>query len=121
VEAGEANERLRGLAAASQDRGVRIAAAIVAARVLAASGESRATSAALEALRATLAEAVRVGYVDYELEARLAAGEIEMASGRAAAGRARLAALAKDATARSFGLVARRAAAAGSATSDRQH
>ncbi len=117
AEAGEANERLRGLAASSQDRRVRIAAAIVAARVLAASGEARATSAALEALQATLAEAVRVGYVDYQLEARLAAGEIEMASGRAAAGRAHLAALAKDAAARSFGLVARRAAAAESATS----
>jgi len=117
AEAGQASERLRGLAAASQDRRVRIAAAIVAARVLAASGEVHATNAALEALRATLAEAVRVGFVDYELEARLAAGEIAIASGRAAAGRARLAALAKDATARGFGLVARRAAAAGSATS----
>jgi hypothetical protein len=42
--------------------------------------------------------------VDYELEARLAAGEIEMASGRAA-GRAHLAALGKDATAKGFGLV----------------
>ncbi len=115
--AGEANERLRGLAAASQDRRVRIAAAIVGARVLAASGEARAANAAMELLRATLAEAARVGFVDYELEARLATGEIEMASGRAEAGRARLAALAKDATARGFGLVARRAAAAGSATS----
>jgi tetratricopeptide (TPR) repeat protein/tRNA A-37 threonylcarbamoyl transferase component Bud32 len=116
VEAGEANERLRGLAAASQDRRVRIAAAIVAARVLAASGEPRATNAALGTLRATLAEAERAGFVDYELEARLAAGEIETASGRAA-GRAHLAALAKDATAMGFGQVARRAAAAGSASS----
>jgi eukaryotic-like serine/threonine-protein kinase len=115
VEAGAANERLRGLAAASQDRRVRIAAAIVAARVLASSGEARATSAALEALRRTFAEAARTGWVDHELEARLAAGEIELASGRAAAGRARLAALAKDAAARGFGLVARRAALAASA------
>lgn len=43
---------------------------------------------------------------------QLALGEIEMKSGKAAAGRARLEALEKDATAKGFLLIARKAAAA---------
>ena len=114
VDAAGPRERLRALGAQSQDRRVRIAAAITGARFDAASGEKAA--AALEALGKLLAEAIRVGFVDNQLEARLAAGEIEMASGRTAAAREHLAAVEKDAAARGFGLVARRARTASSAS-----
>ena len=47
-----------------------------------------------------------------EFAARLGLGEVEIASGRAAAGRARLETLQKDATAKGFLLVARQSAGA---------
>lgn len=52
------------------------------------------------------------GFLDFEFEARLALGEIELASGQVAAGRARLETLEKEATAKGFLLIARQAAAA---------
>ncbi len=51
------------------------------------------------------------GYVPYQLEARLALGEVETHSGHVAEGRARLASLEEDAEAKRFGLIARKAAA----------
>jgi serine/threonine protein kinase/tetratricopeptide (TPR) repeat protein len=95
--------------AKSQYRTVLLNIAIVAARVRAALGK---TSEARESLKATSAEAKRLGFLGQQFEARLLLGEIEMKSGPIAAGRARLAALEKDATAKGFGLIARRAAAA---------
>ena len=58
------------------------------------------------------AEATKAGLVRLQFEARLALGEIELKSGASAAGRARLSALAAEATAKGFGLIARKAAAA---------
>jgi hypothetical protein len=49
-------------------------------------------------------------YFGYQLEARLALGEIETGAGKIAAGRARLTALQKDAAAKGFLLIARKAA-----------
>jgi hypothetical protein len=54
--------------------------------------------------------ATKHGFVPEQLEARLALGEIEMKSGASDAGRARLAALEKDAQAKGFLLIARKAA-----------
>jgi len=59
-----------------------------------------------------IAEAMKSGFADYQLEARLALGEIEMQSGNPSAGRSRLDALEKDARVRGFLLIARKAAAA---------
>lgn len=63
-------------------------------------------------LKATLAEAIRFGFVSQQFEARLNLGEIEMKSGQIAAGRARLEALGKEAWTKGFLLIARNAAAA---------
>ena len=52
----------------------------------------------------------RDGFLEYEFAARLALGEGELASGRTAAGRARLETLQTDATAEGFLLVARQSA-----------
>ena len=60
----------------------------------------------LEAIRA---EADTLHLLDAELDARLALGEIDMASGATAAGRARLTALEHDATAKGFLLISRQA------------
>jgi eukaryotic-like serine/threonine-protein kinase len=61
-----------------------------------------------------LTEATKYGYLVYEYQARLALGEVEMKSGKATAGRARLAALDKDATRTGFLLIARKAEKAAS-------
>ncbi len=92
-----------------QNLALRLSVAITAARVRAATGKSAEPRKSLES---TLAEAKKYGYLGYQLEARLALGEIEMKSGNAAAGRTRLAALEKEATAKGFGLIARKAAVA---------
>ncbi len=97
------------LSLGDDDRSTRMQVAIVAARVRAASGHS---AEALSKLGTVLAEATRSGFVGEQLEARLALGEIEIKSGKASAGRARLAVLEKEAVRKDFLLIARKAAAA---------
>jgi len=75
-------------------------------------GASETPVEAVRSLEATVAHAATLGYVPGEFEARLALGEIEMKSGQTAAARARLVALEKDASAKGFLLIARKAAAA---------
>ena len=87
------------LAGRSQNRDVRLRFAITAARV----HEDSARVAA------ALAESAKCGLLGVGYEARLALGEIEMETGQSAAGRARLLALEKDAAAKGFSLVARKA------------
>jgi hypothetical protein len=89
---------------------VDIAAALARA---AAANHSRQDEIALAKrnLEAVLAKAARHGYLGYEFQSRLALGEIEMKSGKTTAGRARLQTLERDAKARGFLLVARKAAA----------
>jgi tetratricopeptide (TPR) repeat protein/TolB-like protein len=87
----------------------RLNLAVTRARVEAALGKTReANKHATEALQL----ATKHGFVPEQLEARLALGEIEMKSGEADTGRARLAALEKDAQAKGFLLIARKAARA---------
>ncbi len=107
AEARKAIDDATKLLAKSDDRDVRLSVLTTVARVRAASGE---TVQAAKDLEAVLAEAVKFHFIDAELEARLALGEIEIRSGQSAAGRARLAALEKEATAKGFGLIARKAA-----------
>ena len=62
-------------------------------------------------LGSSLTEATKCGYLGYEFRIRLALGEIELKHGNAAAGRASLEALARDAQAKQFGFIARSAMA----------
>jgi tetratricopeptide (TPR) repeat protein len=79
---------------------------IFAAQVTGSAGDTRES---LRSLASVLAEASRIGLVGIVFEARLALGEMEVAAGRRVTGLARLAALKKDADARGFALIARKA------------
>jgi len=85
---------------------VRLAVGATAARVHAANGR---VDEALRSLETALAEATRLRLVALQLEIRLARGEIELGAGRHAKGA--LSALASDARAKGFGLVASKAEA----------
>ena len=100
------------LAHASQRREARLAYAVVAARVEAASGQAASVQRATEDLQATVAAARRQGFMGYQLEARLALGEIEARKGNDAAARALLKPLERDARASGFQVVAQNAARA---------
>jgi serine/threonine protein kinase/tetratricopeptide (TPR) repeat protein len=88
---------------------------ILAARVQmldATPGSSPAVrAAAMRQLASVESEAQKRGYVGVELEARLAASEIEMRAGPKAASEAHRATLENDARARQFNLIARKATA----------
>jgi eukaryotic-like serine/threonine-protein kinase len=95
-----------------QNEEVRLKLALATASVRAPLGSPADQAAASNSLEAMLAQAKKHGFVGYQLEARLVLGEIEMKSSQTAAGRARLAALEKDARAKGFLLIAGKAAAA---------
>jgi eukaryotic-like serine/threonine-protein kinase len=91
---------------------------ITAARAKAAMGnyQDRGNVAgALRNLDDVIAEAGKKNFAGVRMDARLARGEIQIQSGRAAKGRAELAALAQEAQAKGYGWIARRAAALGNA------
>jgi hypothetical protein len=111
-EAQQAVNRVEQRLKVTQDRLLRLSGGIAAARVQAASGAPAAVGAARQRLNALLLEAETLGAVSIAYEARLALGEIEMKAGDAAAGRARLAALERDATAKGLINIATKAAAA---------
>jgi tetratricopeptide (TPR) repeat protein len=73
------------------------------------------TEQAEKSLNDVIAAATKTGQVRYVFMARLALGECEMRSGQTADGRKRLLALEKDAKAKGFNLIARKAAAAAKA------
>jgi len=82
-------------------------AGLAAARVEAATGKRAAAASRLRKL-----ETDAKGYLGVELEARLALGEVDISSGQAAQGRARLEAVEKQAREKGFMLTASLAAAA---------
>ena len=90
---------------------------IIAARVRAASGGSADVHVATGDLRAILEESRIKGALGMQFEARLAIGEIEMASGNRESARKELIALGKDARTKGFLLIARKASAALAKTS----
>jgi ATP/maltotriose-dependent transcriptional regulator MalT len=106
-EAQQAMSKAEALARQSQDVHIQMHVATSSARVQAAAGK---TAEATAALNAVLARAVKIGCVRCSFEARLALGEVEMRSGNKMAGQARLKGLEKDASARGFVEIARRAA-----------
>jgi eukaryotic-like serine/threonine-protein kinase len=109
VAASKALARAQTIAAKTESMPVRLDVVEASARVRAELGEE---SEAEATLNAALNEATKHGFVSYESEERLALGEIQMKSGKAVAGRAHLAELEKDATAKGFVLIARKAHAA---------
>lgn len=88
----------------NQDFTARLDLAIASARTQAALGN---VVEAKRKLGEVQAAAIRSGWMRYSFRARLALGEIELQSGQTAAGRARLEALEKDATAKGFCLAAK--------------
>jgi eukaryotic-like serine/threonine-protein kinase len=98
------------LAKTSQERHVLAAVQIARAQVAAATGKSEDAARSLEAV---LADMTRLGLVQFQMEARLALGEVQIKSAKtAAAGQETLSALEQEATAKDFLLIARRAHAA---------
>jgi len=90
------------------NRRIRLAIAITEGRIAAASNR---TAESERTLGTALKDAQRFAFAEYELEARLALGEVEQRAGRATAD-AHLAALAREATAKGHLLIARKADAA---------
>jgi eukaryotic-like serine/threonine-protein kinase len=97
------------LAAKSQSPESHWEAEIASARVAVASRMETQIVTARNRLETIVTEAARSGFLQEHFEARLVLGQIELASGETAAGRVRLAQLEKDATARGFLLIARKA------------
>jgi eukaryotic-like serine/threonine-protein kinase len=102
-------QKAEDLSAKSDDKILKIAFAITRGRVLAASGNF---SDAQTKLDGAFAAAKKSGLMQWQFEARLAIGELELKYGKAAAGRAHLASLEKDASAKEFRLIASKAHAA---------
>ena len=107
AEAKKAAARAVELARSGQDKGLSLTVGITAARARAAAGDP---TGARKDFAALFLEAGGVGRQDLLLKVRLHQGELELASGKAAAGEANLAVLEKDASARGFFLIARKAA-----------
>jgi eukaryotic-like serine/threonine-protein kinase len=107
----EAIGRAKVIAAKSEERHVISSVGISAARVLAASGRR---DEAITGLQDVLVSVTKLGLVELEFEARLALGEIEIAAGKVAAGRARLTELQKDAEGKGYLLFVSKARAAAS-------
>ncbi|MBZ5600386.1 MAG: protein kinase [Acidobacteriia bacterium] len=93
----------------TQRPAVQLDVQVAAARVRMASGHPGDLRNAATALNGVLAEAKKIGLADPQMQARLTLATIEKKSGK---GTAQLEALEKDATARGFGLIARKAAKA---------
>jgi serine/threonine protein kinase/tetratricopeptide (TPR) repeat protein len=101
--------RLASIAARSQNAEARLKFKIAAARAWTAMQRNADARKDLEEI---LAEATQLGLRKYQFEARLALGEIETKPNKTVVDRAHLAVLEKDATARGFLLIARKARAA---------
>ena len=96
----------------SHNQELELRAAITAARLQAVSASVHDVSESKRQLNRVLADATAAGFGDVEFEARLALGQIELASGNLAAGRARLEAVKKDSADAGLLLVAQKASAA---------
>jgi serine/threonine-protein kinase len=96
----------------TEDRLLRLSAGVVTARLAAAFNQPAGMAGARTRLEQVVGEASQIGAVGIEFDARLALGTIQMQMQDVAAGRPTLAALERDATARGFLRIARKAAAA---------
>lgn len=118
VAEGKSGESLEMITRAAQSSqkitkvGVRLQTNIAVARARTASSgysDPAELAEARKALEATLAEAAKYGYLEYQLDARLAMGEIQAKSGNVSAGRVRLANVEREAKVKGFGLIAHKA------------
>ena len=112
ADATEVSSQAMALAQKSEDTTVRLTVAIEAARVRAASGSQADVAESASVLKKAITDATKEGLTGLLLQARLALGEVEITHGDRASGRSRLAVVQKDATAKGFLLVARKASAA---------
>jgi hypothetical protein len=101
-----AADRAMNLCRQGSDRVARFESLLASAAVSTQAGKYRD---ALKMLGAVRSEAKRFGYVDYDFEARLQIGQLELRSGKAATGGAHLAQLQSDARSRNYALIARKA------------
>jgi len=100
------------LSRTAENRLVRASVGMVSAKVRASSREATSVAGAVESLEQILTETRRRGMVPLQFESLLALGELEIVAGNVVVGRARLATLEKNATAKGFTLIAQKAAAA---------
>jgi ATP/maltotriose-dependent transcriptional regulator MalT len=107
--AGTQIEQATNLAQQANDRNLKLMTAIAKARIDGAFGKNEE---ALKGLASVEKEALAAGLVAIEFEARLALGEIERKAGQTAKARATLTALAQEAKAKGFNLVATKAGGA---------
>jgi hypothetical protein len=96
----------------AQDRGARISFAITSARLKGRTGKIADASRELEGV---LKDASGMKLTGYEFEARLAQAEMKFENGNASAARLQLQTLGKEAGAKGFRLIARKAASASAA------
>jgi eukaryotic-like serine/threonine-protein kinase len=109
----EAMQHARSLAAKSQNPEIRWRTAITAARTETSGKDVSDSGAAHKELAAIITKSRELSYMGVELDARLALAEIEMKAGQTTKGRAHLTAIAADAKAKGYNLIARKAATAG--------
>jgi tetratricopeptide (TPR) repeat protein len=105
-EAQAAATRAADLCRQGSDRTARFRAQVADAALRSQAGKFNEAGKILEAVRG---EASRYGYVVYDLDSQLRLGELELESGKQAAGREHLRQLQTDAKARGFALIARKA------------
>ncbi len=106
---GQILDRARALSSRSECVFRRLQVAFAIAGLDAALG---GTAKARKELESVLSAAERASFYSLQLDARLALGQMEMRSEQTAAGRARLETLEAEATAKGYGLIARKAAEA---------
>lgn len=108
AEARSVVDRALSLSGKTERRYLALSTGLTAARVGAALGR---TAEAQRSLETILAEATKIGYLGLQLEARLALIEIDPATRISQAKQTKLAALRREAEAKGFGLIARKASA----------
>ncbi|HTF26659.1 MAG TPA: tetratricopeptide repeat protein [Candidatus Limnocylindria bacterium] len=96
----------------SHNRRLELKAAVTAARIQAASDSASDVVKSVKRLHKIISDAGEASFADVVLDARLAAGEIEMNSGNQGEGSAHLETLENDAKSGGFRLIARKAVAA---------
>jgi len=99
-------QRAVSLAQQAADHAPKLVASMMDAKTMAAIGKP---ADALKMLQNLLGDAAKNGYQPHQFEIRLALGTIEIKSGQVSAGRARLDALQRDAHAKGFLRIARKA------------
>ena len=95
-----------------RDRELELLVEITSGQIQASAGQASKETRDVVTFERALLDARRAGFVNYELEARLANAQIDIASGNCKTGANELQALEKDASNFGFGLIAHKAAAA---------